>query len=490
MSKNKYLDIYEDIFQGSGENNELKISKSYDLNWLTCGAYDYTTDINFTKESIINLIDAEYVIFPTNKFYHFNLRGNGIEYFRKTKVVCINYYLRYTLMQKLNVINELIKSENKKYSKIKSNMCKLLKKNNLKPIYFLENEILPNTLYHKIKFSQEEVFMSFNIYAFKRIEYKLKTLCQLVEKMGAINIDIRYTSSKHSDSKTNMGITGLNTDLNLNLTNESSKKNDFSLKQKFNATNQINNINLNIFDLEKIIDKENEFYISKEQFEADIDIKFLLNARCVNLVEVYNTKLVFEYMNKFERQLKSKAQHFGLDLNFSFSEDAKEELFIEVNFLDPFRHLDCINGYNISPYSSGFNHLSKLIKKIEYLYHNNIDNSKDIHNNKEIDNNSKDIHNNNIDNNTEIDNDNNTEINTEINNNEQLTSYINCNKKEKELYLMINHFLEAHLKLYNEKKKSIDLIYNISIDLIKAYNHIINTNFTSDHIQSLFYYFF
>ena len=28
MSKNKYLDIYEDIFQGSGENNELKISKS------------------------------------------------------------------------------------------------------------------------------------------------------------------------------------------------------------------------------------------------------------------------------------------------------------------------------------------------------------------------------------------------------------------------------------------------------------------------------
>jgi len=366
MSKNKYLEIYEDIFPGSNDNVELKINKSYDINWFTCGAYDYTTTINFTKESIINLIDAEYVIFPTNKYYHISLFGNVLSYFRKTKIVCINYYLRYVLMQKLNIINDLIKSENKKYSKIKSNMIKLLKKENIKPIYFLENEILPNTLYRKITFGQEEVFMSFNTYAFKRIEYKLKTLCQLVEKMGAIDIDIRYTSSKKTDMSVEGGISGLDNEVSAKAVNKTSKKNDFSISHKFNPVNQINNINLNIYDLEKIIEKENEFYISKDQFEADIDIKFLLNARCVNLVDAYNTKLVFEYMNKFERQLKAKSEKFGLNLNFSFKEDAKEELFIDVHFLDPFKYLDCINGYNISPYLSGFNHLSKLIKKIEY----------------------------------------------------------------------------------------------------------------------------
>jgi hypothetical protein len=161
-------------------------------------------------------------------------------------------------------------------------------------------------------------------------------------------------------------------------------------------------------------------------------------------------------MNKFERQLAIKANKFGLNLNFSFNEDAKEELYINVNFLDPFKYLDCINGYNISPYSSGYNHLSKLIKKIELLYH-----KKNI---QLLDDENKSC--------------------------ENIISTINCNKEESELYLMVNYFLESQLKLFNEKKNLLDLIYNTNINLIKAYNHIINTNFTSEQIQSLFYYFF
>jgi hypothetical protein len=97
MSKNKYLEIYNDIFPGTNENNELKVKKSYDLNWITCRAYNSNDEIKSTKESIINLIDSDYVIFPTNKFYHFHLKGSGIFYLRKTKTVCINYYLKSTI---------------------------------------------------------------------------------------------------------------------------------------------------------------------------------------------------------------------------------------------------------------------------------------------------------------------------------------------------------------------------------------------------------
>ena len=104
MSKNKYLEIYQDIFPGNSDNNELRINKSYDLKWFTCGAYDHANDINFIKESIINLIDTDYVIFPTNKFYHYNLFGNGFAYLKKTKTVCINYYLIRTNYQKFYVI--------------------------------------------------------------------------------------------------------------------------------------------------------------------------------------------------------------------------------------------------------------------------------------------------------------------------------------------------------------------------------------------------
>jgi hypothetical protein len=46
------------------------------------------------------------------------------------------------------------------------------------------------------------------------------------------------------------------------------------------------------------------------------------------------------------------------------------------------------------------------------------------------------------------------------------------------------------MKLFNDKKKSIDLTYNINIDLVKTYNHIINCNFFTEEIELLFYYYF
>ena len=43
--------------------------------------------------------------------------------------------------------------------------------------------------------------------------------------------------------------------------------------------------------------------------------------------------------------------------------------------------------------------------------------------------------------------------------------------------LKINNFIESHMKLYNEKKKLLEITFNHNIDLIKTYNHIINLNF-------------
>ena len=60
----------------------------------------------------------------------------------------------------------------------------------LKYIYFLENSMEPDTLYKKISFSKQELFLSFDNYIIKKMEYKLRTFCQIAEKLGAIKIKI------------------------------------------------------------------------------------------------------------------------------------------------------------------------------------------------------------------------------------------------------------------------------------------------------------
>jgi hypothetical protein len=200
------------------------------------------------------------------------------------------------------------------------------------------------------------------------------------------------------------------------------------MERIFNEENQKNNINLNYNELENIISKENEFFIDKSQFLADIDIKFLLQSRCANLIEEYENTLFFEYANKFEKELFAKAMNFGFKLNFAVDILTTQELKIKIDYLNPFKDRSCvISGYNISPYESGYNHLIKLINQLDD------DNSN---------------------------------------------------------YLKINNFLEAELKLLNDKKNLLDFPYNNNIDLLKTFNHIINCNFDLKEIESLFAYYF
>ena len=421
--ENKYLELYNLIFPTDSEN-EFEIS---------VGCFDFykkNNKISRIKKAIINLLDAEYVIFPTNRFDHFHyyMFGSSYKYFKKTKTVCINYYLRFKILQKLNVINKLIKTENKLKDKLKDKIKDSLFINRLKPIYFLENQIEPNTFYRKIKFAQEEIYMSFDTFAVKRIEFKLKSICQLVEKMGAKKISIFYKDEESNETKIESSLAVHGIDNSLKNNSIQKRKINFKMERIFNEENQKNNINLNYNELENIINKENEFFIDKSQFLADIDIKFLLQSRCANLIEEYNNTLYFEYANKFEKELFAKAMSFGFKLNFAVDILTTQELKIKIDYLNPFKDRSCvISGYNISPYESGYNHLIKLINQ--------------------------------------SDNDNSN-------------------------YLKINNFLEAELKLLNDKKSLLDFPYNNNIDLLKTFNHIINCNFDLKEIESLFAYYF
>lgn len=450
---NKYIDIYNDIFTPS-DTQDLTIEETFLMKSI---------DIDDVKKNLINLLDAEYVIFPTNHFFH---RLNpSIAFFEKTKITCLNYYIRYEILSKINMINKIIKSEDKKYDKIKDKIKKELGIEKLKLLYFLENIIEPNTLYKKIKFSTEEVFLSFETYSVKRIEYKLKTVCQLMEKMGAISVNIDYLKNTKNNSSYSGALTLKQVNINLSGQQKNESKTKFNMICTYDIENQFNNINLNIYELNKMIEKEDIFFISKDQFSADIDLKFIINSRCVNLVKDYETVLVFEYANVFERQVISKARNFGFQLNYSFELNQTESLEIKVKFINPYEKINCITGSNISPFVEGFLQLANLIKqeapRTSYKQEIQINDEK---NGLTINYNKQEI--------TDI-----TDISNNISNNANT-------------YLKINNFIESHMKLYNEKKKLLEITFNHNIDLIKTYNHIINLNFSNKEISLLYYRFF
>ena len=310
----KYIEIYKSLFPHD-IHDDLYIKSNLDIYSLSFGFISSFSNNEITRKNIIKLLDSEYVIFPTNKYYH--LTSKSLKYFNKNKIVFLNYYLKDEILHKIKKINNFIKSEDTKNDKIKENMKHLLKIENLKCIYFLENMIEPNTLYRKIKFSTEETFLSFDTYSFKRIEYKLKTICQLLEKMGALKIDIDYFTEKNKENKVEGNIKANQTETGGSISSKENLKSRFVINNVYDIKNQRNNLNLNIHELYDMIDKENDFYIDKNSFLSDIDLKFLMNSRCLNIIKKYETILEFDYVSSFEQKIIEKAIQFGFEINIS-----------------------------------------------------------------------------------------------------------------------------------------------------------------------------
>jgi hypothetical protein len=395
--------------------------------------------------NIIRLLEAEYTIFLTNKFFgwlNYSLRN----FFNKYNIVYFNYNDKKNILLLIDKLNNNIKNSNNKKS--------ILGKTKLKLIYFLENNIEPNTLYKKIIFSNEQIFLSFDNYIIKKREYKLRTFCQIAEKLGASNINIKSDTKSNIKSSINIKIdagtqnAGLNT-LNNQLNNE-------YINLNFSYNNFHHNLNLNKFYIIDLIEEESEFFISKEEFNTDIDLKFLIDARCLNLIESYDTKIIINRINELERKIFIKALKYGLNICTSYSKSDYSSVNIKIKFINIYNHCDCIIGSNLHSHKEGFWHLANIIKKET----NNLKlDNKDIKDNKNIKN--KD--------NKDLD-------------------------KIHKIYGKINNYLKSHLISYDNKKFNINSSKNKTNNsnekTIDIYKHVIKLNFNDSEINELFYEFF
>jgi len=322
--------------------------------------------------NVIKLFFSDYVIFLTSKYFIFNFdlfcfKKNLLKYFEKYDVVYLNYSNKNKIINLINILNLFIKNSN---DKVKTSFLNILIQESsftniihkkIKEIYFNDNNIEPSILYKKILFSNQELFLPFNNYIIKKMEYKLRTFCQIAEKLGAEKIVIEYSNNVENKLKSDVSASIMINSIGGSI-NDNNKTNN-SIKIVFEYPNNTYDINLNKYYIINLILNENDFMITKQEFEADLELKFLIDARCINLIQKYHTNFIINHMNSIEQKIFMKASKYGLDMGRSVINNESTKISILIDFLPLHNNYNMIDGTNVHVLREGFQYLSNIVKK-------------------------------------------------------------------------------------------------------------------------------
>jgi hypothetical protein len=320
---------------------------------------------------IFRLYVIEYVIFLSQSYFIntclYNSKKRLLRYFDKYEILYLNFYDKNRIIEDIRYINEFIKKNDENMKKL-LNIMGIIFNNEIKkikPIYFSENNIEPNVLYKNIKFSNQQIYICLDNYIFKKMEYKLRNFCQIAEKLGAQKITIDYLSNNNTYNSINgeiniASLLGIGT----NYQQLNNINNNIQIIFEYGNGNNIDNdININKFYIIDSIIRENDFLITRQDFESDLELQFLLDARCINFIKKYNTNFIINNINKIEKKILVKAEKYGLTLANINNKESCIKININIDFYEINKIINLIDGTNIHILREGFIFLSNIIKK-------------------------------------------------------------------------------------------------------------------------------
>jgi uncharacterized membrane protein YgcG len=239
---------------------------------------------------------------------------------------------------------------------------------NPKEYSFYENQILPNILYKKIRLSKMIQFISLEHYAHKKCEYMLRSFSQIAEELGAVRIKIKYNYDHHQERERGREITiggrGANLVTPLSIKRFQKERESEGNNLNFNFAYSNNNyINLNEYFLSDKILNENKFLLCREDYESNIELKYLISARCKNLIEKYYTQFKHQTMNSVEMRIYALLKEFHLDFQWSRMKSESIEITLQIDFLNILEYRDLIDGGNIYPLKEGYIYLKNILER-------------------------------------------------------------------------------------------------------------------------------
>ncbi len=330
-----------------------------------------------------NMVIKEYIIFLPNIYYSISKNTSSCFPFFLKNIVYLKDSLEkedvavipYEKVHLFKYIVHLFNQFHKKYplsklyenlfmdiSKILHNVFKTPIQYKLfqykeKEYYFYENDYLPNILYKKIIFSKMIQCISIEYFAYKKNEYLLRSFCQIAEELGATKIQISNNYILNEEQNKKLGLFSSTTLL------KNSKKNlenNYSYEFIYSDNNYIN---LNEFMLYDKIMNENKFWLSKEDFESNIELKHLISSRCKNLIEQYYTQFRVHSLNSKELNIYFILKDFQIDIFHQYILSETIETSIKIDFLNILNHHHLIDGGNIYPLKEGYIYLKNILNQ-------------------------------------------------------------------------------------------------------------------------------
>jgi hypothetical protein len=235
-------------------------------------------------------------------------------------------------------------------------------------VMFHEGEIVKNCLYKKMEVIDMIVFVPIEVYNMKQTEYKLRGFCQIVEELGASNIDITFKTINNTETKKDMNMK-IGDDIkliagNLGMTSNTTSTNnvnyDYNLTYPKNSTITLN---------EKMIKnkiKKKKFIVSDAMYNSNLELQYLVHSRCRHLINMYSTVFTFDNTSVIDKTMYSKLKTHGIEISADYktlnSMKNNIEIITNVTFVTLEQCKDLVNGNNVSLDEIGFNHIMETIK--------------------------------------------------------------------------------------------------------------------------------
>ncbi len=239
-------------------------------------------------------------------------------------------------------------------------------------IMFNEGEIIKDSLYKKMEIIDTIIFIPVEQYNLKQTEYKLRGFCQIVEELGAKNINITFKTSneeyKYKKYGGNIGddiefIAG-NLGLSSTMNNNNNTNYNYDLTYPNNST-----ITLDEKKIKKKI-KRNKFIVSDSIFRSNLELQYLVHSRCRYLIDKYSTVFTFDNTNVIDKTIYTNLKSHGIKLGFNYENKTKTknniQIITDVTFVNIEECFDLINGNSVSLDEVGFNHIIESIKYCDF----------------------------------------------------------------------------------------------------------------------------
>ena len=291
------------------------------------------------------------------------------KWFRKIDIPKTESLLMLSIQCIPNIRNEL-EILNRKIS---NNLKMGTNKNNYLKIVFNDDEILPNVLYKKMIIYNSLLFIPLKDYGLKKIEYKIRGFCQLMEELGASTIEIEFIKKK---VKTN----------NLSLNNNVSNKNisevvgnlGFQLKNTENSDNEQKYIlnysnNTSIILNQGLIEKkirDGYYIITKWNYSSNLELQYIVASRCQHYIKNYSTNFNLYENLGIDKKLFTSLSAYGINYGLNIEKEIEEinQTVIKTNiiFMDDEYCFNNITGYNVNLDKNGFIYLMKSIQNEDF----------------------------------------------------------------------------------------------------------------------------